>query len=155
MINWMKFGNLRHSVVLAACSSFALCREDFWECWNLTLSNEVLAAIHWLTNGRYGRGWVICTRTLSISEALKLKDKRSLQFRTDADFSATSFPGFSPTRPTERERERPWKTLVTWLWNKINSEGGVPCLTLFLSGLFPNVHADRNSKVDLLTLLQL
>ena len=29
--------------------------------------------------------------------------------------SATSFPGFSPTRPTERERERPWKTLVTCL----------------------------------------
>ena len=29
----------------------------------------------------------------------------------------TSFPGFSPTRPTEREREseRPWKTLVTYL----------------------------------------
>ena len=28
---------------------------------------------------------------------------------------ATSFPGFSPTRPSERERERPWKTLVTCL----------------------------------------
>ena len=28
---------------------------------------------------------------------------------------AASFPGFSPTRPTERERERPWKTLVTCL----------------------------------------
>ena len=27
----------------------------------------------------------------------------------------TSFPGFSPTHPTERERERPWKTLVTCL----------------------------------------
>ena len=27
--------------------------------------------------------------------------------------NTTSFPGFSPTRPTERERERPWKTLVT------------------------------------------
>ena len=26
-----------------------------------------------------------------------------------------SFPGFSPARPTERERERPWKTLVAWL----------------------------------------
>ena len=29
--------------------------------------------------------------------------------------SPTSFPGFSPTRPTKRERERPWKTLVTCL----------------------------------------
>ena len=28
---------------------------------------------------------------------------------------STSFPGFSPTHPTERERERPWKTLVTCL----------------------------------------
>ena len=28
---------------------------------------------------------------------------------------ATSFPEFSPTRPSERERERPWKTLVTCL----------------------------------------
>ena len=27
----------------------------------------------------------------------------------------TSFPGFSPTHPTERERERPWKMLVTCL----------------------------------------
>ena len=27
--------------------------------------------------------------------------------------------------PMERERERPWKTLVTWLQNKIISEGGV------------------------------
>ena len=52
---------------------------------------------------------------------------------------------------TEREREKPWKTLVTWLRNKNNSEGGVLCLTLFLSGL----RSDRNSKIDLLTLLQL
>ena len=28
---------------------------------------------------------------------------------------STSFQGFSPTRPTERERERPWKTLVMYL----------------------------------------
>ena len=42
-----------------------------------------------------------------------------------------SFPGFSPTRPAERARERPWKTLVTWLQNKINSEGAVLCLTFF------------------------
>ena len=28
---------------------------------------------------------------------------------------STSFPGLSPTCPTERERERPWKTLVTCL----------------------------------------
>ena len=30
-------------------------------------------------------------------------------------YRATSFPGFSPTRPTERERDKPWKTLVTCL----------------------------------------
>jgi len=29
--------------------------------------------------------------------------------------SATLFPGFSPTHPTEQERERPWKTLVKCL----------------------------------------
>ena len=29
--------------------------------------------------------------------------------------TSTSFPGFFPTRPTERARERPWKTLVTCL----------------------------------------
>ena len=29
--------------------------------------------------------------------------------------STTSFPGFSPTRTTERDRERPWKMLVTCL----------------------------------------
>ena len=37
-----------------------------------------------------------------------------VQFVQDACLS-TSFPGFSPTRPTERLRERPWKTLVTCL----------------------------------------
>ena len=34
---------------------------------------------------------------------------------------ATLFPGFSPTRPTDRrarERERPWLELVTYLQNK-------------------------------------
>ena len=52
----------------------------------------------------------------------------------------TSFPGFSPTRPRERERERPWKTLVTCLQNKINSEGGVLCLTFFF-WFIRDVHA--------------
>ena len=36
----------------------------------------------------------------------------------------------------ERERERPWLGLVTRSQNKINSEGGVLCLSNFLSGLF-------------------
>jgi len=49
--------------------------------------------------------------------------------------SSTSFPGFPPTA-LRSEREGPWKTLVTWLQNKINSDGGVLCLTFFLSGLF-------------------
>ena len=35
-------------------------------------------------------------------------------FQSSTWFS-TSFPGFSPTRPTEREREKPWTTLVTCL----------------------------------------
>ena len=56
--------------------------------------------------------------------------------RSQAHVYATSFPGFSPTHPRERGRERPWKTLVMWLQNKINSEGGVLCLTFFVSGLF-------------------
>ena len=34
------------------------------------------------------------------------------------------------------ERERPWLGLVTWSQNKINSEGGVLCLSSFLSGSF-------------------
>ena len=67
----------------------------------------------------------------------------------------TSFPGFSPTRPTEPERERPWKTLVTWLQNKINSEGGVLCLTFFCLVYSQRSRSDHNSKIDLLTLLQL
>ena len=55
---------------------------------------------------------------------------------------ATSFPGFYPSRPTERERDRPWKTLVTWLQNKINAEGGVLCITfMFLVWFICNVHA--------------
>ena len=33
-------------------------------------------------------------------------------------------------RERERERERPWLGLVMWLQNKINSEGGVLCLTI-------------------------
>ena len=44
-------------------------------------------------------------------------ESQSLQVTTDCGpvIHATLFPGFSPTRPTERERERPWKTLVTCL----------------------------------------
>ena len=41
-----------------------------------------------------------CSRTLAQNESAE---------------NATLFPGFSPTRPTEQERERPWKTLVTCL----------------------------------------
>ena len=54
-----------------------------------------------------------------------------------------------------RERERTWKTLVTLLRNKINSEGGVLCLTLFCLVYSQHSRSDRNSKIDLLTLLQL
>ena len=53
------------------------------------------------------------------------------------------------------ERERPWKTLVTWLQNKIISEGGVLCLTFFYLVYWRRLRSDRNSKIDLLTLLQL
>ena len=67
--------------------------------------------------------------------------------------TATSFPEFSTER--ERERERPWKTLVTWLQNKIISEGGVLCLTFFYLVYWRRLRSDRNSKIDLLTLLQL
>ena len=50
-----------------------------------------------------------------------------------------------------RERE----TLITWLENKINSEEGVLCLTFFCLVYSQRWRSDRNSKVDLLTLLQL
>ena len=33
--------------------------------------------------------------------------------------------------PTERERERPWLGLVMWSQTKINSEGGVLCLSIY------------------------
>ena len=59
------------------------------------------------------------------------------------------------TRPTERESERPWKTPVTWLQNKINSEGGVLCLTFFCLVYSQRSRSDHNSKIDLLTILQL
>ena len=62
--------------------------------------------------------------------------EKQMDLRKVTQIFTTSFPGFSPTRRAERERERRWKMLVTWLRNKINSEGGVLCLTLFLSGLF-------------------
>ena len=32
--------------------------------------------------------------------------------------------------------DRPWLGLVTWSQNKINSQGGVLCLSIFLSGSF-------------------
>ena len=38
--------------------------------------------------------------------------------------------------PTERARETPWLGLVTWSQNKIISEGGVPCFSIFLSRSF-------------------
>ena len=59
----------------------------------------------------------------------------SSSYAKDTGQHATSFPGFSPTRPYEA-RERPWLGLVTWSQNKINSEGGVLCLSIFLSGSF-------------------
>ena len=44
--------------------------------------------------------------------------------------STASFPGFSPTHPYGvRERGM---GLVTWLQDKINPEGGVLCLSIFL-----------------------
>ena len=54
--------------------------------------------------------------------------------------------------PTERERERPWLGLVTWSQNKINSEGGVLCLSIFWSGSFSPSRDDRKGKTDLLSL---
>ena len=58
-------------------------------------------------------------------------------------------------RALRSERERSWKTPVTWLQNKINSEGGVLCLTFFCLVYSQRSRSDRNSKIDLLTLLQL
>ena len=83
-------------------------------------------------------------------------DRKSYPVKTTGQVGhPTSFPGFSPTRPMERERERPWKTLVTWFRNKIISEGGVLCLTFLCLVYSRRSHSDRNSKIDLPTLLQL
>ena len=52
--------------------------------------------------------------------------------------------------PTERETERPWLGLVTWLQNKMNSEGGVLCLTI-LYLVYAMTARICKSKIDLLT----
>ena len=49
-----------------------------------------------------------------LDENMQIKVKRLRRRRNDGQES-TSFPGSSPSRPLERERERPWKTLVTCL----------------------------------------
>ena len=48
--------------------------------------------------------------------------------------STTSFPGFSPTHHygVRELKERPWLGLVMCLQNKINSEGGILCPSIFL-----------------------
>ena len=54
--------------------------------------------------------------------------------------------------PTERAGERPWLGLVTCLQNKINSEGGVLCLSVLRLARFHRSYNDCKSKIDLLTL---
>ena len=53
--------------------------------------------------------------------------------------------------PTERARERPWLGLVTWLQNKIISEGGVLCLSI-LCLVRAMIIRVRKSKLDFLNL---
>jgi len=72
----------------------------------------------------------------------------------------TSFPGFSPTCPyrarereRETERDRSWLGLVTWLQDKINSEGRFLCLSIFWLAHFHCLRNDRKSNIELLTLL--
>ena len=57
------------------------------------------------------------------------------RFEDEDDYQPRSQGSLLPV-PTERERERPWLGLVTWSQNEINSEGGVLCLSIFLSGSF-------------------
>ena len=67
--------------------------------------------------------WIFCpglqiaTDTgANVTNIFSLAIKNSCWVATLATrFLSTSFPGFSPTRPTEQEGERPWKTLVTCL----------------------------------------
>ena len=69
--------------------------------------------------------------------------------------TATSFPRFSPTLPTERERERdPGKRLSRGSRTKLflSEESFVSHFCLVYSR---RSRSDRNSKIDLLTLLQL
>ena len=96
--------------------------------------------------------WLDC---LQCSSALFLLDHVTGCLHNLYVQPTTSFPGFSPTRLTKRESERPWKTLVTLLQNKINSEGGVLCRTFFCLVYSQRSHSDRSRKIDLLTLLQL
>ena len=50
--------------------------------------------------------------------------------------SQGSLPPVTRERERERASEKPWLGLVTWLQSKINSEGGVLCLSIILSGSF-------------------
>ena len=62
-------------------------------------------------------GLQIATDTgANVTNIFSLAIKNSCWVATLATrFLSTSFPGFSPTRPTEQEGERPWRMLVTCL----------------------------------------
>ena len=73
---------------------------------------------------------------------MRVNDPIDQEFAASLNKEASSnlVPRVLSYPPTERERERPWKTLVTWLQNKIISEGGVLCLTFFV-WFIRDVHA--------------
>ena len=62
----------------------------------------------------------------------------------------TSFPGFSPTRPTEREGETLENARTKLILREESFVSHFSCLVYSQRS-----RSDRNSKIDLLTLLQL
>ena len=72
--------------------------------------------------------------------------RRSDVIRCNLVLRVLSYPSYGA-----KERERPWFGLVTFLQNKINSEGGVLCLTI-LCLVHVMIAGVRKSKIDLLSL---
>ena len=73
---------------------------------------------------------------------LKLSDKTSINLEDlDFDFVLQHFKLKLVPRFSLLLVERPWLGLVTWSQNKINSEGGVLCLSNFFVWFVFTVHA--------------
>ena len=83
---------------------------------------------------------------------MKLDIKKKTNIKYNQEMQQPRSQGSLLPVPAERERERPWLGLVTWSQNKINSEGGVLCLSIFCLVRFHRFHNDQKGKMDLILL---